>query len=384
MGSINLRNSRLFLRILPVLVWLSAVAGVVGLFHRRAGQFEIVGIANAESHDVGTNTRARLISVNVQLFKKVSEGDPVAIVNTAPDDERLEAEKAVIEAEIKATEAQLKELRDNYEAEIFNRQSEWWAEMRAFTADVVMADKNILDANIVLEDDRAELDTIKMRIKNFKIENATDLAGGDISLTYQLQTMEDKLQKLEKKIKRDKAVLATYEEEKKKALARKAEYVKYLPQAGADSNESRRVIELVKESLERQIDELNERLRGMVLTAPCDGFVSSIDSQIGEVVILPDFPILTITEEKPSSIIAYVNENLVGNFTVNQEVEIVKRSEPKQIGRSEITYIAPRVETLPTRVWTDLNIPRYGRLIKIEIPLGMKLIPNEMVGIRIL
>ncbi len=104
MGRINLRSSRLFLRVLPVLVWLSAVACVVGLFHHRTAQFELVGIADSEVHDVGTNIRARLISVSVQLFDKVNKGDPVAVVNTVPDDERLDAEIARIQAEIKALE----------------------------------------------------------------------------------------------------------------------------------------------------------------------------------------------------------------------------------------------------------------------------------------
>ena len=141
MGRTSSRKSRLFLRTLPVLVWLGTILCVVGLFHRRAARFEVVGVARAEVHDVGTNTRARLISVSVQLFQKVNKGDPVAVVNTVPDDERIGAEIATIQAEINHLDAQLTELRKNYEAEIFNRKSEWLAEMRAFTADVVAAKK---------------------------------------------------------------------------------------------------------------------------------------------------------------------------------------------------------------------------------------------------
>ncbi len=384
MGRISLRSSRLFLRVLPVLVWLVAVAGVVGMFHQRASQFEIVGIADAEVHDIGTNIRARLISVQAQLFSKVNKGDPIAVVNTLADDERIEAGKAVIQAQIKALDAQLTELRKNYEAEIFNRQSEWWAEMRAFTADVVMAKKNILDINTMLEDDLTALETIKMDIKNFKLENAADIAGGDFALNHQLKKMESNRDALKEKIEWGRGILAKHEQELKDAEYRREKYTQYLPQAGTDPNENQIVIELNKQALERELDELEERRSDVVLTAPCDGFVSSIDSQVGEVVILPDFPVLSITEEKPSSIIAYVNENLAGHFTANKEVEIVKGSEPKQIGRSEITYIGPRVEQLPQRLWRNPAVPQWGRLMQIEIPLGMKLIPGELVGIRIL
>ncbi len=383
MGRIRLRNSRLFLRVLPVLVWSGAVLCVVGMFHRRAAQFEVVGIADAEVHDVGTSTRARLISVNVQLFKKVNKGDQIAVVNTVLDDERLDAEKSVIQAEINHLDAQLTELRKNYEAEIFNRQSEWWAEMRAFTADVVVGKKNILDANTVLERDFVSLDKMEMEIKNFKIENGANI-GTDSALFNKLKTMNASRDTLMEQIEWDKGVLAKYEQELQEAEYRREKYAQYLPQAGTEKNEAQRVIDLAKQALERKLNELDERQREVVLTAPCDGFVSNINTQIGEVVILPDFPVLSITEEKPSSIIAYVGENMVGHFTGRSRVEVVKGSEPKQIGRSEITYIGPRVEQLPQRLWRNPTVPQWGRAIQIEIPLGMKLIPGELVGIRVL
>jgi multidrug efflux pump subunit AcrA (membrane-fusion protein) len=383
MGRIRLRSSRLFLRVLPVFVWLAAVAGVVGMFQHRAGQFEIVGIADAEVHDVGTNIRARLISVQVQLFSKVNKGDPVAVVNTLADDERIEAQKAVIKAEINHLDAQLKEMRKHYEALVFNQESEWWAERRAFTADVVAATARVVDTNAIVENDQATLKELQQEIDIFRIENGANFAA-DVSLYNKMKTMKRNHDRLAEKIERDKGLLATYKEELEKAKIREKKYVTYRPYAGTDPNESQRVIFLAKEALERQLDELEERQREIVLTAPCDGFVSSIDSQIGEVVILPDFPVLSITEEKPSSIIAYVNENLAGHFTASKEVEIVKGSEPKQIGKSEITYIGPRVEQLPTRLWRNPAVPQWGRLMQIEIPLGMKLIPGELVGIRIL
>lgn len=381
MGRLNLRSSRLFLRVLPVLVWCGAVLCVVGLFHHRSAQFEIVGIADAEVHDVGTNTRARLVSVNVQLFNKVSKGEQVAVVNTVLDDERLDAEKAVIQAKINHLDAQLNEIRKHYLALVFNQQSEWWAERRAFTADVVAARARVVDVNAVVENDQAMLKLTQQEIESFRIENGANFAA-DFSLYNKLKIMERNRDRLAEKIVRDEELLAKYKKELEEAEAREDVYIGYRPYAGTDSNEAQHVIYLAKEALKRQLEELEERQRNLVLTAPCDGFVSSIDSQIGEVGILPDFPILTITEEKPSSIIAYVNESLAGHFTRQIKVDIIKGTEPKQIGRSEITYIGPRLEQLPVRLWRNPAIPQWGRLIKIKIPVNMQLIPGEMVGIR--
>ncbi len=381
MGSINLRSSRLFLRVLPVLVWCGAVLCVVGLFKHRSSQFEIVGIADAEVHDVGTNTRARLVSVNVQLFNKVSIGDPVAIVNTVLDDERLDAEKAVIQADINYLDAQLREIRKNYLALVFNQESEWWAERRAFTADVVAARARVVDVNAVVENDQARLKEMQEEIESFRMENGANF-GANISLYHKFKTMERNRDRLVEKIDRDKGLLAKYEKELDEAKYREQIYIDYRPYAGTDANEAQRVINLAIDAKKRELKELEERQRNLVLTAPCDGFVSSIDSQIGEVGILPDFPILSITEEKPSSIIAYVNESLAGRFAPQIEVDIIKGTEPKQIGRSEITYIGPRLEQLPVRLWRDPAMPQWGRLIKIRIPMEMELIPGEMVGIK--
>ena len=380
MKGISSRRGRLYLRFLPVLVWLGAVLCVVGLFHRRTARFEVIGIARAQVHDVAATCRVRLISVPVQLFQKVNADDPVAVVNTVLDDERIEAELQTISAEIDYLEAQLKELRQNYEAEIFTRQSEWVAEMRAFTADVVAARQRIVDANVVLENDRAMLEDMKLEIKRFTIQNQAKL-GTDIALYNELQAMKAYHDTLARKIKRDKGVLDKHQKELEAAEHQKEVFAKYLPNPGTKDEEAKRVIDLAKEALERRKDELKARREELVLTAPCDGFVSDIQGRVGEAV-MQGVPILSITEEEPNQIIAYASEELVGRIEVRKQVELIKDTEPEQIARSEVTYIGPRVEQMPMRLWRNPNIPQWGRPMLIEIPLGMKLIPGEMVGIR--
>jgi len=244
----------------------------------------------------------------------------------------------------------------------------------------VVAKARIVDANAVLENDQAMLEETKQGIKRFAFENQANLA--DIAIYNKLQTLKENHDSLARKIVRDKGVLDKYKKLLEEAEQRKERYKDYRPVVGTDPNEAQRVIDLAKEALERQKNELEERQRELVLTAPCDGFVSSIDGRVGEVVIIPDAPILSISEEKPNTIIAYAGEELVGHFAAGKPIEVIKGSEPKQIGRSKVTHISPRVEQMPVRLWQDPAIPRWGRAVQIEIPLGMKLIPGEMVGIR--
>jgi len=381
MGRVNLRSGRLFLRVLPVLVWLGAVVCVVGLFHRRTARFEIVGLARPEVRQVAATCRARLISVPVQLFDKVNEGDIVAVLSVVLDDERIDAELETIAADMNYVEAQIKEIRANYKAEIINRESEWFAELRAFEADIVTTQRSIRDANEVFENNQAILFKMKKEILIFTIENGANF-GTDISLYNKLITMETNRDKLLEQIERYKGKLAKYQEELKVDEGQRDVYLNtYKPIAGTKDEDAQRVIDLAKEASEKRKDALLARREKLVLTAPCDGYISDIPSRIGEAV-MQGVEILSIAEEKPRAIIAYAGEAVVGQLAIGKQVEVVKGSKPPQIGPSEVTYIGPAVEQMPQRLWRNPNFPQWGRPMLIEIPPGMKLIPGEMVGIR--
>ena len=97
--------------ILPVVVWLSAVLGVVGLLSRRSQRFEVVGIAQGQVQQIATNCPARIVNVPVRLFDSVKQGQTLAVINTMLDNEQprnqLQAQLATVLAEIEHLTAQL-------------------------------------------------------------------------------------------------------------------------------------------------------------------------------------------------------------------------------------------------------------------------------------
>ena len=95
------------LHILPVFVWLAAVAGVVLLFQHRAARFEVLGMAQGQVRQIAATCTGRLISVPVELFQDVKKGDTVAIIDTVLGNENLEAELATVSAEVQHLMAQL-------------------------------------------------------------------------------------------------------------------------------------------------------------------------------------------------------------------------------------------------------------------------------------
>jgi multidrug resistance efflux pump len=357
------------------------VASVVGLFHRRSARFEIVGIAQPQVRQIAATCDGRLISVPVQLFDKVKKDDIVAELNAVLDDEHIDAEVKTLEAQMDHIEAQLSELRRNYEAEVFNRRSEWWAEMRAFMADVVNSRLRIFQLNATIENDKIALANQDHQIKAFTRDNQGVL-DTDIKKYYELQGMKANRTTLDKKIKENEKLLVKYQKELDDAMYRKEVYdVNFLPALGTEPNEAQDVIRKAKAVLQRQMEALLARREKLVLRAPCDGYISQIPSRPGEA-IMQGAEILRIAEEDTRVIMAYADESVVGQLATGKEVEIVKDSEPEQIAWSQISYIGPAVEQMPQRLWRNPNFPQWGRPMLIDIPPGMKLIPGEMVGIR--
>ncbi len=168
------------------------------------------------------------------------------------DIDQVDPEMATIQAETDQLEAQLTEWQRNYLADLKNLEAEWWAQMRAFEADVVTAKQKIIDANKKLENDLATLEKMQQEIEIFTSENKANFKT-DIALFNKLKTMKANRDRLAEKIERDKAVLPKYQEELKAAEDRREEYRKYKPTAGTKDEDIQHFIKAM-EALKRRME----------------------------------------------------------------------------------------------------------------------------------
>ena len=181
MKRINIKNYpfRLRLHLLPILVWLAAVACVIGLFTRRSQRFEIVGMARSHVVQVSVNCPARLKDVQVTLFEKVTKGQTVAIVDTILDNEqpRLELQSQVntILAEIEHLSAQLVPTQETLMAEESDRTISRIARMRTFDVDVENAKIRILSLRSQIASDQIDLDYLSAQQTRHSNHSLTDL-----------------------------------------------------------------------------------------------------------------------------------------------------------------------------------------------------------------
>jgi multidrug resistance efflux pump len=403
MKRISLRNYpfRLRLHLLPILVWLGALACVIGLFTRRSQRFEIVGMARSPVLHVSVNCAARLRSVPVKLFENVKKGQTVAIVNTVLDNEQprieLQTQLNTILAEIEHLSAQLVPTQETLLAEESDRVISRIERMRTFDIDIENARIQILSLRSQIEYDRIVLEDLAMEAKIVR-----DLVEQKAFAPYEQEKAQVQYNALAKKIEENENLLEQAKSDLPQAQQRRDEYAKSLPfnPSVDDALEVIRkqiaVQERLMDGVLAQLEALKAR-ESLELKAPIDGVVIPVQQRANEAlmsrpgekimgrpgeVVTAGEPILAIAEARPSEIITYIGDNLLGQVEENMPVEIIKNREPLQIARSQITQIGPTMELIPERMWLNPNIPQWGCPVLIEIPEGLELTPGEMIGIR--
>jgi len=386
------RLGRLRLHILPVFVWLAAVAGVVVMFHHRAMRFEVLGIAEGQVRQIAATCDGRIKSVPLELFEEVKQGDIVAVIDTVLDNQPIEAQLTTIAAEIQHLMAQLVPTQEQLLAEAADRETGWLADNRRFAVDIEAARLRILELKTILETDRITLEDLAAEVK---IEEML-LEKGAVSEPYNLQKAQAAHNALAVKIQENEKLLAQAEQELDETQKRQSQFAQHQPYYPSIDS-SLEVLHKAVKVQETMLDELLARREPVVLKSPIDGVVIQVlgrprdvalrrpgevvISREGEVVLAGE-PILTIAETKPREIIAYASLRQLGQVREGMAVQLVKTIEPAQIATSKVLYVGPTLERLPECLWETPNVAQWGHPMLIEIPPSLKLKPGEMVGIR--
>lgn len=404
MGKLSSR-SYLFnwrLHLLPILVWLGAVMCVVGLFSYRVKRFEVLGIAQGQVYQIAATCTGRLISVPVQLFGQVKQGQTVAVINTILENEQtleteLKAQLSTISSEIEQLAAKLVPAQDTLLAEKADRENTRMAEERRRATNVENARIQILSLRALIASDQITLEDLATEVKI-----VADLLKQDAVAPYELQKAKVQYETLAKKVEDNELLLEQAKEDLKQAFRRQQEYHQlqpYNPSIEAALEVIRKQIKVQEQLMEgtlAQVEALKSR-QAVELKAPFDGVVMPVTARANEALMLrpgekairrpgevvtAGEPIIAIAESQPSEIIAYTNEKNLGRIRVNMAVQLVKDRTPAQIARSEVISVSPIVELMPQRLWRNPNIPQWGLPVRIKIPAGLELLPGEVVGVR--
>lgn len=400
-------NSRTFKRsylrhLVPAMVWLATVSLVVWLFYQQSQRFEIVGIARGEVRQIAASSTGRITSISARLFEPVQAGQTLATVDTVLDNEQmleteLEAQLATAAAEIERLIALMIPTQEQLLADVANRQINREDNYRRFIVDEETHRFRGLELQAEIASARANLDYLAWQVDiSRKLLEEGAIAPSELErLKTQYETTAREIEQNEELLKQTEAALEQAERRRDEFARRE------LPSQSDDAiiEPIRRQIK-VQEELMKGLREQRAALRArhsVELKSPIDGVIIPIRGQdnevlhqrpgeqvvrrTGEVVTAGD-PILAVSQQEPTEIVAYVSERQLGFLEKQTSVEVIKTRTPAQIARSEILCIGPTIELMPQRLWRNPNVPQWGRPVLIDIPPGLSLVPGEIVGIR--
>ncbi|MBE3142959.1 MAG: efflux RND transporter periplasmic adaptor subunit [Planctomycetes bacterium] len=373
------RPGRIRQQILPLLVWMAAVAGAAMLFYHGSQRFEVVGIAQTEARQVSVNCTGRLKTLSVQLFDKVAKDQNLAIIDTVLDNENIHAELAVVSAEIERLKAELATTEDSAKSEATSIESDRMAAKRRFAVDVENARLQILQLKTIIETGRLAMKNILLDKKIAVVRSTTDI---NETVYYEQKKIDGEYNLLAGKIKDNERLLAQAEQDLNEATNRSEQFDQNQPFHPSVDN-SLNVIRKAIKVQEQRVEQLHVKGVPVVLKSPIAGVVSTIAVRPGETV-LPGSTIMTIAEDKPVEVLAYAREDQINEIREGTTVELIKQTPPAQIARTQVFYVGPVVEQMPMRLWRNPNLPQWGRPFLVRVPSDMKLRPGETVGVKTL
>jgi len=291
----------------------------------------------------------------------------------------MQAELAVGSAEIERLKAELATTEDSAKSEATSIENDRMAAKRRFTVDVENTRLQILQLKTIIEADRLAM---KNTIIDKKIAAVRSITDTNETAYYGLKKIDGEYNLLAGKIKDNEQLLAQAEQDLKEATNRSEQFDQNQPFYPSVDN-SLNVIRMAIKVQEQRVEQLHVKGVPIILKSPIAGVVSAIVVRPGETV-LPGSTIMTIAENKPVEVLAYVREDQINDIKEGSTVELIKQTPPAQIARTQVFYVGPVVEQMPMRLWRTPNLPQWGRPFLVRVPSDMKLRPGEMVGVKTL
>ena len=377
----GLKQSKLLTRVLPVLVWVMATVAVGVLFLYQSERVQLKGIAFSYEQTINSVETGYLRSIAVSLYQEVKKGDTLAVIkeNTVAREEYvdaiLQAQRSTAEAELEQLKAELSAAEDRLLADKFDRESDTTSVERRLSIDLERARLDMLEIKSTLEPDRLTLKDLEVEleiIKRLVNEQATE--------EYELQKAQAQYNIMKEKVDQTQALLDQSQVNYELAQLRKDEFNQKVPVSPLLSDRELAPIRKAILVQEKRIAEIIKQRGIIVLTAPFDGIVNTLNYKPGQTVVRGD-AIMTLVKPTPESITAWVPQKNIGQFARNMKVKIVSLNTPHQTFVSQVSNMSPSLELMPQQLWRNPSTPEWGRTIQIPVQPDFACIHNEIVGI---
>ena len=354
------------------LVWLVAAGAAVWIYMHSQGQSHFVGLATGTGYTVSAPGDNQILRVPVGVGDQVKAGQIIVQM----DDSLLQAQIETARAALDQAKAEVEATRHEEARSQGKAVSDWQSNLSQIQREQERLKLEASKLQMALETDRLE----KSRLEA-EVARADQLVQSGSGSRGHRDALKVQLDQTVKRLEENGRMLSSVEKSQAE-FKRQSEEVSKLSPESADSQSVILPREATIRMQEQLLQELEVKRRHLSLRAPVDGVVTQVLCQPGQAV-KSDMPIMTISQNSASEIVAYVPEEDLTQVKANQQVLISRRMAPREIVMATVAKVNPAIEMLPARIWHDPKLPVYGRSFVITPPADLKLTPGEQVMVRL-
>lgn len=330
------------IQVMPLLTFLVVIACVGLLWQRYVFPSNIVAQVEAQTAAIISTQPGKVEALAVEKFQAVKKGDIIAIINVADTN--------VLAAEINAAQANLNIMQERIDASEFRGRQTYEREQLNFLEQQVQWRINQEKLKLAQAEFKRQQDLMKTT------PPATSQADYDIA-RYTMQALEVNVRETEAFLKIKESSLPRLLSQTTNTAA----------------------------SIERAISAERERLlaasSNIVLRAPIDGVVTTIDTHAGARV-MAGAPLVVISAMKAERIVAYMRQPIGATPKPGDTVQVRRRTFKRQTAVATISDVGPQLEPIAPPLLpigagkVDLGLP-----FAINLPSQLNLIPGEIVDV---
>jgi multidrug resistance efflux pump len=330
----------------PLITFAGIVAIVVTMWRAYVVPPNVLAEAEPISVRLVTAEPGMLVQLNVERYQRVTNGQPLCVVETM-DTNALRAELAVVEGDLRLMRSRM-------------------------SLDQTRNEQNYLRELLVAQSERAQLETDRVNMKK---------AEADF---LRISNLFHATPALESEANYDLARYTFFGLCTNVAVTevRLAEKERILPLLRGTNNTA--MSEAVDNDVQVQVEQLRAAQR-TTLRSPLDGTISAISNRVGEMV-LGGRPILVITANESTNILAYARQPLNTTPRIGDNVLVRKQTFRRQVGLAKVIQVGSQLEPIDrpllgggaagVRYGYDLGLP-----FLITVPKGLELAPGERVDV---
>lgn len=361
--------------VLPVVVWVLAMAGAGWLLVQRSEAAGIQGLVVAADHEVSAAVPGVVAEVLVDLHQEVAAGAPLA----ALDGRQVEARIATARAETARLRAELEAERARLAAAAARDGRDWSADRRRFVLDRTRWRLESLRVQVELEADRVEAERLALRV-----ERVRQLVAAEAASQEDLDNARLAHRRILERIARNEDLLAGLRQELAAAEERLAAFEASPPSdAPALADAALAPLEAAVQVQELAVAALQAERQALTLRAPVAGVVLAVAARPGQAVLAGE-PVVVLRPAASRQVVLWLPETEAGRLHPGDRVDLRLPGDSAPPLELTVRATGPGIEELPRRLWRSPGLPEYGQAVSLEpLPEDRSLLPGVRVLARV-